>query len=376
MTIDQQTLASRLKDARTAARLTQEHVAQALNLPRTAIVQIEAGNRSVSTLELAKMAELYGRPITCFFDPTPLVDEDDVLVALFRAADVAGEEQPWQKEVSRYLAICRAGVELEKLLDRPPHVGPPTYDLPQPLRTMEAVEQGNLVAEQERRRLELGHNPVHDMSDLINCQNVWASGAELPDNMSGLFLRHSSIGLCILVNFDHSRARKRFSYAHEYAHALLDRRNTATVSLEGNRSDLGEVRANAFAAAFLLPRAGVWAFLNARFKAGPSVMEQTVYDPAAEQNAEQVRAQRRAAPRSQALTYEDAAALAHHFGVSYQAALFRLKSLAIVNDSEFVELRDKEQVGKDYLRMLQVLMTSKAMTPALPIARSSVRCCT
>ena len=199
------------------------------------------------------------------------------------------------------------------------------------------------------------HNPILDMSDLINSQSVWASGAKLPDDMSGLFLRHPSIGLCILVNFDHARARKRFSYAHEYAHALLDRQQIATVSLERNRSDPGEVRANAFAAAFLLPRTGVWAFLTARSKAGPSVVEQTVYDPAAEARADEVRAHRRAAPRSQVVTYEDIAALAHHFGVSYQAALYRLKSLAIVNDAQFTDLRDKEHFGKSYLELLQIL---------------------
>lgn len=353
--IDQQTLASRLKNARIAANLTQEQVAKSLELPRTAIVQLEAGNRAVSTLELAKLAALFGRPIASFFGETPAGDEEDVLVSLFRAAELVQQDVPWQTEVSRYLAICRAGVELEQQLDRPPHLGPPTYELPQPRRTMEAVEQAGIVAEQERRRIGLGHNPILDMSDLINSQNVWASGAKLPDDMSGLFLRHSSIGLCILVNFDHARARKRFSYAHEYAHALLDRQNAATVSLERKRSDLGEVRANAFAAAFLLPRTGVWAFLNARSKAGPSVEEQTVYDPAAEADAVEVRAQRRSAPRSQVLTYEDIAALAHYYGVSYQAALYRLKSLAIVNEAQFTELRDKEHFGRSYLDMLQIL---------------------
>ena len=133
------------------------------------------------------------------------------------------------------------GFELEHLLDRPPRVGPPSYDLPQPRNIMDAVEQGNFVAEQERRRLSLGHNPIPDMSDLINSQNIWASGAELPDDMSGLFLQHSSIGLFILVNFGHPHARKRFSYAHEYAHALLDRRDPATVSREENRRNLSEV---------------------------------------------------------------------------------------------------------------------------------------
>ena len=365
MNIDQITLASRLKDARISASFTQEQAAKALDLPRTAIVQVESGNRAVSTLELAKLAQLYGRSIASFFDEAS-APEEDVLVALFRAAQVAGQDLPWQSEVSRYLGICRAGVELEHLLDRPPHIGPPSYDLPQPRNVMEAVEQGNFVAEQERRRLTLGHNPIPDMSDLINSQNIWASGADLPDDMSGLFLNHSSIGLFILVNFGHRRARKRFSYAHEYAHALLDRQDSASVSREDNRRKLPEVRANAFAAAFLLPRTGVWAFLNSRFKAGPSLIEQTVYDPAAEQNAEEVRASRRAAPRSQVLTYEDVATLAHHFGVSYQAALFRLKSLSIVNDAEFGELRDKEHFGKQYLELLQVLVDLEGLDERKP----------
>ena len=100
---------------------------------------------------------------------------------------------------------------------------------------------------------------------------------KLTEDMSGLFTNHPSVGLCILVNYAHTRARKRFSYAHEYAHALLDRTSTATVSLEANRTELSEVRANAFAATFLLPRAGVWEFLHGRAKAGPSHVEQMVY---------------------------------------------------------------------------------------------------
>lgn len=49
--------------------------------------------------------------------------------------------------------------------------------------------------------------------------------------------------------------------------ALVHRETHASTDFlsSGNRRKLPEVRANAFAAAFLLPRTGVWAFLNARF---------------------------------------------------------------------------------------------------------------
>ncbi len=122
---------------------------------------------------------------------------------------------------------------------------------------MEAVEQGELVAENERRRLSLDITQLLTWPNSSMDKNIWASGAVLPDEMSGLFLHHSSIGLFILVNFDHPRQEKRFSYAHEYAHALLDREATASVSIAADRRKLTEVRANAFAASLLLPRTGV-----------------------------------------------------------------------------------------------------------------------
>lgn len=356
MTIDHDCLANRLKVARVNSGLTQDQAARDLELPRTAIVQIEAGNRSVNTLELSKFAALYRRTIASFFESTSEESEEDALISLFRAAHSYVEELPWKDEVARYLGICRAGVELEKLLNRSTHIGPPSYDLPHPQSVMEAVEQGTFVADEERRRLSLGYGSISDICDLINGQHIWASGAKLPNEMSGLFLQHSSIGLFILVNFDHPRARKRFSYAHEYAHALLDRQKPATVSLDCDRKSIFEVRANSFAASLLLPRNGVLEFLRSHSKAAHSVHEQPIYDPAAEKGKDEIRASRRNPSRSQTLSYEDVAALAHHFGVSYQAALFRLKGLSIIVEGEFTLLRDKEDLGKRYLEMLQLLV--------------------
>ena len=352
MAIDQAALAKRLKEARINCGITQEAVARTLGLPRTAIVQIEASNRSVSTLELTEFARLYRRPISSFLEE---VEDEDVLVALCRAAEDFHDRPEMHEEIARYVDICREGMELERLLGLPERSGPPTYDLPAPKNMVAAVEQGSHVAAEERRRLGIGYQPIPDVADLITGQGIWASGAKLPDEMSGLFLRHTSIGIVILVNVDHARARKRFSYAHEYAHALIDRSRAVTVTTVRNHCELHEVRANAFAASFLLPLEGVWKFLDARQKAGPSRREVAVYDPSLETTEHQVKAQRRLAPGSQKVTYEDVAALAHHFGVSYQAAAFRLKSLGIVNQQELDALRGQEDVGRSYLRLLKML---------------------
>src|SRR5256885_1660669 len=52
-------IASRLKEARKMAGLTQGQVAKRMNLHRPTVSEIEAGNRSVSAAELTAFAELY-----------------------------------------------------------------------------------------------------------------------------------------------------------------------------------------------------------------------------------------------------------------------------------------------------------------------------
>ncbi len=63
---------------------------------------------------------------------------------------------------------------------------------------------------------------IADMADIITTQRIWAFGAySLPQEMCGIFLRHSSIGMGIPVHYGHARCCKRFSYTHEIEFALL-----------------------------------------------------------------------------------------------------------------------------------------------------------
>jgi Zn-dependent peptidase ImmA (M78 family)/DNA-binding XRE family transcriptional regulator len=350
MAIDPATLGVRLREARTNIRLTQDEVAQALGLPRTAIVHIEAGNRSVSTLELAKFSQIYRQSVASFFEESQA--EEDPVVAVYRASPDFKEDSQFHRELATRIAICQEGKRLERLLGRPRRGGPPDYELAAPGSPVDAVEQGYRVAADERRRLGLGHGPVPEMTELLRAQGIWACGADLPNGVSGMFLSHSSTGMVILVSSEHVPSRRRFSYAHEYAHALSDRDQNIAVTTAQNRNDLREVRANAFAAAFLLPTTGVWSFLAARQKATEIGGEQEPYDPSAEGMALTARGGRRVQRRSQQITYEDVAALAHQFGVSYEAAAYRLNSMKIISRNELQELLDKLDFGREYLKFL------------------------
>lgn len=346
-------IARRLREARELASISQNEAADALGLPRTAVTQMEGGNRAVSTLELSSLAELYRRPVRWFLAEAPDVEED-VVVTLHRIAPGLDAEPDIRREVDRCVQICREGISLEGLLGREERDGPPAYRESVPRSTGEAVMQGERVAEQERKRLELGSAPVADMTELLGDQGIWASTVDLPNTMSGLFLHHPSIGMAVLINAGHVRTRQRFSLAHEFAHALLDRDRVVGVSSADNSSERIEQRANAFAAAFLLPEAGLEEELRQLGKGQPARTDQIVFDVA---TGGSIQGQLRPAPRSQTIGFQDVAFIAHRFGVSYQVAVYRMKSLRYVNQPESTQLLSPEQetAGKNYLRILHLL---------------------
>src|SRR5687767_4815205 len=115
MAIDLATIGRRLKEARVNCGVSQEAAADAIGVPRTAIVHIEAGNRSISTLELADLAKLYKRPVADFLADDE-AGEEDVLVALHRLTGDGASISDVDREVGRCVAVCREGFHLETLL--------------------------------------------------------------------------------------------------------------------------------------------------------------------------------------------------------------------------------------------------------------------
>jgi IrrE N-terminal-like domain len=131
---------------------------------------------------------------------------------------------------------------------------------------------------------------------------------DLPDEVSGLTLMERGLGLSIVVNRRHHHLRRRFSWVHEYAHVLLDRTQRGTISVSSRRDDLPEIRANAFAACFLMPEEAIRSLL------------------------------------------------AHHFQVSRTAALYRLHNLHILSRAQLDSLLAEEKAdrGKRIERLLKL----------------------
>jgi Zn-dependent peptidase ImmA (M78 family)/DNA-binding XRE family transcriptional regulator len=340
-------LGNNLRAARERRGLSQQEVADVLHLPRTAVTNIESGVREVSTLELTRFANLYR------ISPTSLLESgtgEDASVVLMRTLKQACISDEVAQAIADVRSLFHEGAMLRRMLGWEFDEGLPNYAT-RIASPAEAIRQGNTVAREERRRLGLGNAPIGNIASLISGQGVWAAACDLPDDMSGMFLSDKHDGLAVLINSNHVPARRRFSYAHEYGHALFDRDEAVRLTQQSNASELVEKRSNAFAAAFLMPASGVEDQLRQLDKGRPSRQSQIIYDVATNRQSE---VEIRPRPGSQSITYQDVAVLARHFGVSYEAAVWRLKSLNHLGSVETNSLIEQKDSGRSFMKLLKL----------------------
>ena len=347
MAIDQKELGQRLKGARESCGMTQEDLARQLRVSRSTIAQIELGNRTVSGLELSRLAYLFGKDLGSFLaDEAP--DNEDSIVALFRHHPDFPNQDDVFDSLRGCMAFGRELTNLERLLgiDRDSSTIA-AYPLARPKSKWDAIQQGDRVASEERRRLGLGFAPLPDVSELLEAQGVRTAQVSLPDDVSGLTLLDSDIGCFVVANREHHVFRGRFSFAHEYCHVLVDRKRQGLVSRGRNRDELLEVRANAFAASFLMPADAVRQFILSLGKGRPRRTETEVFD-----GDESIRARARAVPGSQTIQLYDVVQMAHHFGVSRAAASYRLKALGLLSGSELEAMLESAGRGRKLEKLL------------------------
>ncbi|WP_411093529.1 helix-turn-helix domain-containing protein [Streptomyces sp. 049-1] len=103
-------LGERLKKTRDYLNMSQQFVSDNTGIPRSAISDIERGERRVDSLELKKLARLYRQPVAYF-----LAEEEDAdageyaLAGLPRAlAQLADGDQKTVMEFAEYLSLRRA----------------------------------------------------------------------------------------------------------------------------------------------------------------------------------------------------------------------------------------------------------------------------
>ena len=99
-------LGDRLRDARKYLGLKQEEVATYLKIPRTALTDIENGQRRVEAIELTRLAKLYRQPVAYFTGEDASASLPiDVAHLARKAADLSEQDRT---ELGRFAEYLRA----------------------------------------------------------------------------------------------------------------------------------------------------------------------------------------------------------------------------------------------------------------------------
>ncbi|MGN2246940.1 helix-turn-helix domain-containing protein [Frateuria sp. GZRR35] len=247
-------LAERLLAARKAAKITQETAAQDLGMSRPTFIAIEKGVRRPKPEELVRLATLYGTPVSQLLRKQ---DSQKLTPHLRSALDATHQGQEGlQAAVNKLAAFvedyqlleAQAGVRLSS--DFPPAVRVPAGP----------VERfAEVCAKEERERLNLGsHLPVSAPRKLLEKVGIHVFVDSLDSKLAGMYAFAHDFGYCILINRVHPLERRRWTVAHEYAHFLIDRDEPGVDYVaHSDRKPRNERFADSFAAAFLMPEAGI-----------------------------------------------------------------------------------------------------------------------
>lgn len=335
--ISQVELGSRLAVARKNRNLSQEDVAQRLEVSRPTLVAIEKGTRPIKPDELMLLSQLYERSVHELVGQREFVSG---LVPMFRMTQITKVTDIPQVAIDESIKIfqkaCEDYLALESILDAPT----PRYLYPAPyeggaLNPQSAAEEAAML---ERSRLNLGLGPLSDLLEILE-NEVGLRVFALPlkeFKIAGMYAYTDRLGGCVLINGAHPKTRQNWSLAHEYAHFLKDRyKEDITFLFDYERKPKSEQFADAFAASFLMPAAG----LRHRF--------------------------RRIVQSRGDFTVADLCLLAEQYAVSVEAMTRRLESLGCMQPGAWEGLRSQ---GFDSSRMRSHLglQTSQSQNHHLP----------
>lgn len=303
-------LGQQIARARERIGYSQDDVANALGVSRVMVSYWESGKRDPNDRQLAAVARLVHVPVANLLSDEGLPDDSGVAWMMFRGAESTLPSPALRglKEFEGFLDTYAdladaAGFEIRGMIQSPFLLAGVGFSSQEDVRRK---------AEEVRAYLRLGLGPVGDVDDACDLLGVTVYRTELGDDLretiSGAFFKHPRVGLSILVNLEMTPGRRRFTIAHELAHALFHSDKEPFV-LSGLSKDPKEKFADAFAGEFLMPVEGI-----------RRVLEEHGIGPRITSPAEVVHLQR-------------------FFNVSFETALVRLRQARLLDARHYEEFK-------------------------------------
>lgn len=225
-------------------------------MTQSAISRIESGERGVDSLELAAIAERLSVPVVDLLETRPLVSK---LRLAARQQAVPGGAL--ERAIDRVAEVIGFEELLDQIEGERPSEPPPSFS---PSGHSRAIDQGRDLATKVRDLWGLDDDPLPDLFGLIEDRADLGIVLEpLGDGLDGLCARADGSAIAV-VDSSAIYGRQRFTAAHELCHFLLGDGGVLIVdeSIFGRATQ--EMRANAFAAHFLMPETGLERWLRDR----------------------------------------------------------------------------------------------------------------
>lgn len=290
-------LGTRLKRAREEVSLSQGSFAKALGLSSEYISLLESGKRTPSFETLTRISAFLNKDVAYFF-----AEKRPAFEGLFAGPDL---DERIRREFLKFKVYSEKYLQLEEVAGRRLDIAP-RYSRISPGR----------MADEERRRLGLGNEPVRDVFGLFELNGCRIVRQPLPEEarIAGVFVFDEERKAAFaLVNANEPPGLQSQIAAHLYAHYLKDRADSPIVDNPDVMVDEyvslyppREQFAQAFASRFLIP---------------PAKLQELVEKDI----------------RSKNLGYDDILFLKRYFGVSTRAMLRSLRNNGYLAEARFEE---------------------------------------
>lgn len=259
----------RIREARDAAKMSDELLAKLACVELEAVRAAEAGGDALSAAEVDRIAQVFGVRRRDFLRTGAA---HAPLTLLLRSSHDDGVEAEVARELSsglgEFLRVVSDVAELEAALGRP------KVTLPRPprLHRPRGEHAGEQLARSVRAHLGLGDakriSSMRRLVDELGVRVIWVTEAQLDRRIDGASTLTPRPAILVnLLDLERFPWRARMTLAHELCHLLYDykRARPALVSPQvvkwGSIAEIEE-RARAFSACLLAPTTGVRALVD------------------------------------------------------------------------------------------------------------------
>ncbi|MBO3746529.1 ImmA/IrrE family metallo-endopeptidase [Streptosporangiaceae bacterium NEAU-GS5] len=235
-------IGSRVREARLAAGLSQDQLADLIGLDRTMVSKVEAGTRRLDALELVRLSQALELPIGHFLDPAPEIISRRASLADDTATDASRSSYRMDALLSAWFRDIRLLMSLGTFR--------PSVPLRYPGRARDQ-EGARAAARWIRSQLQLGDEPIDSMADICERCGQLILITDLPGE--GASATDGDIAAAVVSRFG-DPGRRRATAAHELGHMVLGDEYSTDLGVSSSRESR-EAVIDAFAAELLLPQA-------------------------------------------------------------------------------------------------------------------------